>query len=227
MVAVQLLGDVGALLTGGAVVMLLAGATVVLTVRRRPRGWVVGAAMLAGIALFQLPWALFVASATRAAGGDAGAWAWTVLGLALAALGATAWLLSSLPRGRLALDRDRVTTLAGALTLLAGVAATGLGVGTAVAGRAPTLALGLVVTAWVLLRTLRAAEAGRHLADVVVATSLFAGLVWWVSVGTLQGAASSPGLLVVAVVVFLALLTRAGKAVDATPADAQPKRPEM
>jgi hypothetical protein len=50
-----------------------------------------------------------------------------------------------------------------------------------------------------------------------VATSAFAGLVWWVFVGTVQGATRGVGLLVVTAVVFLALVARAGRAVDATP----------
>jgi hypothetical protein len=227
-VLLQLVGGVGALLTGGAVVMLLGTAAAVLAARPRPRGWIIGAGVLAGLGLFVLPWSLFVSDQIRAAGSDPGAWASSVGSTAVLGLGASAWLLWSQPRGSFALDVTRARGLAGGVTLVAGLLAAGVGIAAGASGRNPALGVALLVGAWVLLRTLRVAEPGRHLADVVVASVLLGCLVWWVFVGTIQGTTGGVGMLAVVSIVFLAQVGRAGKAADEVPATrAQPKRPEM
>ncbi len=228
LVLMQLLGGVGALLTGGAVIMLLGVAAVVLVARPRPRGWIIGAGVLAGLGLFVLPWSLFVSDQIRAAGSDPGAWVSSVGATALLGLAASAWLLWSQPRGSFALDVARIRGIAGVVTLLAGLLAAGVGIAAGASGSNPALGVALLVGAWVLLRTVRVAPPGRHLADVVVATVLLGCLVWWVFVGTLQGTTGGVGMLAVVGIVFLAQAGRAGKAADEVPAiRPQPKRPEM
>jgi len=221
-----LVRDVDVLLTGGAMLLLLGAAVVVMAARPRARGWVIAAGILAGEALFVLAWAPFVVAQERAADADAAVWGWAAVALALIGLGASAWLLAVQPRGRFAFDRDRIGGLAGVLVLLAGLGTGSLAVAVAVGGGPPGLAVALLVAAAVLLRTFRPAEAGRHLADVVVATALLACLVWWVFVGTVLGSGRI-GMLAVVAVVFLASLTRAGHAADAVAPPGQPKRPEM
>jgi hypothetical protein len=220
LVVLQMVSGFGALVTGGVVVMLLAGASLVLVLRPRPRGWLVAGGLLGGVGIFVLPWSLFVAQQTREAGQNPGVWPWATAIAGILALGAAAWMLSGQPRPRLRLDRARVTNLAGGVTVLGGVAAAGIA-GAAVVSRNLGLALGMSALAWVLLRTLRAADPGRHLADVTVAAGLLACLLWWVFVGTLQGATGGIGMLAVVGLVFLALVSRAGKAADAVP----PSRP--
>jgi hypothetical protein len=221
-----LVRDVDVLLTGGAIVLLLAVSVVVMAARPRARGWVIAAGILAGEALFVLAWAPFVVAQERAAGADASVWGWAAVALALICLGASAWLLAVQPRGRFAFDRDRINGLAGLLVLLAGLGAGSVAVAVAVGAGSPGLAAALLVAAAVLLRTFRPAEPSRHLADVVVATALLACLAWWVFVGTVLGSGSI-GMLAVVSVVFLASLTRAGHAADAVALSGQPKRPEM
>jgi peptidoglycan/LPS O-acetylase OafA/YrhL len=217
MVALQALGNIGSLLTGGALVLLLSLAVLGLVLRPRRRGWVVGAGLLAGVGLFVQPWSLFVAQQTRAAGADAGIWSWTLMVVGLLALTTAAWLLADLPRVRLAVNRAEVTSLAGGVTLVAGLAAVAVASAAVVSGRSLALAAAFLVGALVLLRTLRLAEPARHLGDLSVATGLLACLVWWVFVGTLQGATGGLGMIAIVILVFLATLTRAARAADAFP----------
>jgi hypothetical protein len=226
LIGLQLLGDIGALLTGGVMVMLLSLAVVILVLRPRPRGWIIAAGLLAGVGLFVLPWSLFVAQQTRAAGGDANIWSWTLAVIGLLALGAAAWMLRQQPRASFAIARSRVASLSGVVTAAGALAALAIAVLAATSGLNPALALAMLVGSWVLLRTLRPAEPGRHLGDVTTATGLLACLVWWVFVGTLQGATGGLGMLAITVVVFLAVAVRTGHAADAVlPARHRPEAP--
>jgi hypothetical protein len=217
LVSLQLVGNVGALLTGGVMVILLGLAAVVLVLRPRPRGWILAGGILAGVCLFVLPWSLFITVQSRAAGADAAVWSWAVAVVAGLGLAAAAWVLADLPRSRLALDPRLARSLGGVVTLLGVVAAAGVAAAAAVSDGNLAVAAGLGVGSWVLLRTLRPADPRRHLADVTSATGLLACLVWWVFVGTLQGATQGLGMLALVVVVFLAMITRTARASDAVP----------